>query len=127
MRADLKEMLFFSIAGALAGVVDLGVYFLLIPRVSFGLSKAISFTCAGIIAYVLNKFWIFKSKTAVSYQEISRYILVNILALGVNVLTNQCVLKFLPGAVLLSWIIAAMTTGFLTFLGFKWWVFRHKN
>ncbi len=127
MHADLKEMLRFFVAGALAGAVDLGVYFLLIPRVSFNLSKAISFTCAGVIAYLLNKFWIFKSKTSVSYQEIGRYILVNLLALGINVLINHGILKFWPQAVLLSWIIAAMVTGLVTFLGFKWLVFRYPK
>ncbi len=127
MRGDLKEILRFSMAGALAGCVDLSVYFLLIPFVSFNISKAISFTCAGIIAYLLNKFWIFKSKMSVSYQEIGRYILVNLLALVINILTNQGILKLWPSSFLLAWSIASIATGLVTFLGFKWWVFRYPK
>lgn len=118
-----KEIIRFSIAGIFVGATDFGIYYLLIHFLAFSLAKGISFTCAGIVAYLLNKYWIFPHNQS-SYAQVGRYILINFLALGFNVLTNQSVLNFRPGAVLLALIIASMLTGLLTFICFKWWVFR---
>ncbi len=118
-----KEIIRFSIAGTFVGATDFGIYYFLIHFLSFSLSKGISFTCAGIVAYLLNKYWTFKHSQP-SYAEIGRCTLINFLALGINVLTNQSILNVWPGAVFLALIIASMFTGLLTFICFKWWVFR---
>ena len=96
-------------------------YFIFFP---FSVSKGISFTCAGIVGYLLYKYWIFKHNQPSSYAEVGRYALINFLALGINVLTNQSILKRWPGAVFLALIIATILTGLFTFVCFKWWVFR---
>ena len=83
-----KEMIRFPIAGAIITATDFGIYYLLFHFLSFSISKGISFTCAGIVGYLLNKYWTFKHNQP-SYAEIGRYALVNFLALGINVLINQ--------------------------------------
>ena len=79
--------------------------------------------CAGVVGYLLTKYWIFKRNSA-SYSEVGRYVLTSCLALGVNVLTNQSILNTWPGAIFPALIIAAMLTGLFSFICFKWWVFR---
>jgi len=126
LKTDIKarkEIARFLIAGTIAGATDFGIYYFLIHFLSFPLAKGISFTCAGIIAYLLNKYWTFKYNEP-SYAEVGRYTLVNFLALGINVLTNQSILERWPGSVLLALVIASMLTGLFTFVCFKWWVFR---
>lgn len=117
------EIIRFSIAGTLVGAIHFGLYYLLIHFLSFSLSAGISFICAGIVAYMFNKYWTFKNDQ-LSYAEIFRYTLINFLALGVNVFTNQSILNVWPGAVFGALAIASMITGSLTFICFKWWVFR---
>jgi len=119
-----KEVIRFSIAGTIVGATDFGIYYFLIHFLSFPLAKGISFTCAGIVSYLLNKYWIFRYNRSSSYPEIGRYILVNFLALGINVVTNQSILERWPGTIFLALIIASMLTGLFTFICFKWWVFR---
>ena len=119
-----KEIIRFSIAGTFVGGTDFGIYYFLIHFLSFSIAKGISFTCAGIVAYLFNKYWIFKYNKSSSYPEVGRYLIINFLGLGVNVLTNQSILNLRPGAVLLALIIASMLTGLLTFICFKWWVFK---
>lgn len=119
-----KEIIRFSIAGILIGATDFGVYYSLIRFLSFSPSKAIAFTCAGIVAYLLNKHWIFQYNQPSSYSEVGRYLIINFLALGVNVFTNQSILNVWPNAVFLALIIASTATGLLTFVCYKWWVFR---
>ncbi|MBF0523176.1 MAG: GtrA family protein [Candidatus Omnitrophica bacterium] len=118
-----KEIIRFFVAGPVVGVTDFGVYYLLINFLSFSLSKAISFICASIAAYLFNKYWIFHFNQP-SYSEIGRYTIINFLALGINVLTNQSLLNVWPGAVFLALILASMLTGLFTFIFFKWWVFK---
>ena len=119
-----REMIRFAIAGILVGVIDFSVYYLLIHFLFFSLAKAISFIAAWIVAYLFNKYWAFNHKQPSSYAEVGRYVLINLLALEINVLTNQGILQAWPDAVFFAFIIASMLTGLLTFIGFKWWVFR---
>ncbi|MDP2921379.1 MAG: GtrA family protein [Candidatus Omnitrophota bacterium] len=127
MKIDIKarkEIARFLIAGTIAGATDFGIYYFLIHFLSFNLAKGISFTCAGLVSYLLNKYWIFQYNRSSSYPEVGRYVLINFLALGINVLTNQGILERWPGAVFLALIIASMLTGLFNFICFKWWVFR---
>jgi putative flippase GtrA len=73
--------------------------------------------------YAINKYWTFKHKQP-SYAEVGRYTFINFLALGVNVSTNQSILGLWPGAVWPALGFATAVTSLLTFICFKWWVFK---
>lgn len=120
---DKKEMIRFMIAGTFIGSVDFALYFLLMHFVTFSVAKAISFTCAGIIGYLLNKYWTLKQDQP-SSGEIGRYAIINLIALGLNVVTNHSILNLWPGAFLLALAIASLLTGLFTYVFFKLWVFR---
>ena len=117
-----QEIIRFSIAGALVVTADIGIYYSLFHFLPFSVSKGISFTCAGILGYLLNKYWTFKSNRP-SRAEAGRFILINFLALGINVLTNQSILNTWPGAVWPALITATAVTSLLIYICFKWWVF----
>lgn len=122
-RNARKEIFRFLIAGIIVTATDFGVYYLLFHFLSFSIAKGISFTCAGIVGYLLNKYWTFKHNQP-SYAELARYIFINFLALGINVLTNQSILNVWPDAVYIALVLATILTSLFTFVGFKWWVFR---
>ncbi|MCX5700443.1 MAG: GtrA family protein [Candidatus Omnitrophica bacterium] len=121
---DRKEIVRFLIAGTIINATDFSIYYILFHFLSFSISKGISFICAGIIGYLLNKFWTFKHNKPSSYAEVGQYALINFLALGINVLTNQSILNAWPRAVWVALIIATIITGLFTYICFKWWVFR---
>ncbi|MDD5194700.1 MAG: GtrA family protein [Candidatus Omnitrophica bacterium] len=118
-----KQIIRFLIGGTIVNATDFSVYYILFQILPFSISKGISFTCAGIVGYLLMKHWIFKHNQK-SYAEVGRYALINSLALGINVLTNQSILKLWPGNIFLALIIATILTGLFTFTCFKWWVFK---
>lgn len=122
-RKTRKEIVRFFIAGIAVNATDISVYYFLFHYLSFSISKGISFTCAGILGYLLNKYWTFKNNRP-SYAEVGRYVLINFLALGVNISTNQGLLSLWPGAVWPAVVIATAFTSLLIFICFKWWVFR---
>ena len=110
-------------AGVLMMVTDFGVYYILFHFLSYGASKAISFTCAGALGYFINKLWTFE-RVLLPHHEIRRYLLVNLMVLGVNVLTNQSILDRWPSAVFLALFTASAVTSIVTFVSLKWWVYR---
>ena len=118
-------MIRFCIAGSIVTATDFSIYYILFHFFPFSVSKGISFTCAGIVGYLLYKYWIFKNNQP-SFREVFRYAFINSLALGVNVSVNHLVLSHWPGAILMAFIIATAVTGLFTFVCFKWWVFRRS-
>ncbi|MBN1869855.1 MAG: GtrA family protein [Candidatus Omnitrophica bacterium] len=126
MKIDMNtktEIIRFSMVGAFVIATDFSIYYLLFHFLPYSIAKGISFTCAGIAGYLLNKYWTFKHGER-SYAEIGRYTFINVLALGINVVTNQSILNLRPGAVWPALIMATAVTSFLTFIFFKWWVFK---
>lgn len=119
-----KEIFRFFIAGTIVNVTDFSIYYFLFCFLPLSLSKGISFVCAAIVGYLINKYWTFKHDQK-SYAEVVRYTLINFLALGINVLTNQSILSAMSGSVWLALLIATVLTSLFTFVCFKWWVFKN--
>ena len=117
------EFIRFCIAGTIVNATDFSIYFILFHFFSYNISKAISFTCAGIVGYLLYKFWTFKEDQS-SFSEIIRYIIANFLALGINVFINLFILSIWPKQVLGALIIATAITGLFAYILFKCWVFK---
>ncbi len=118
-----KEMMQFCVAGSIVTATDFSIYYVLFHFLPYSIAKGISFASAGVVGYLLCKYWTFK-KDQISFTEVIRYAFINFVALGINVFVNHCVLGHWPGAVLTALLIAASLTGIFTFICFKWWVFR---
>ncbi len=125
-RGIRKEIIRFMTAGILVNATDFGLYYILILALPFSLAKTISFTCAGIVAYLFNKRWIFRYSETATAPELGRYLLTNVVTLGLNVAINQRILEVWPGAVLPAISMAAILTGAVTFVSYKWWVFKKR-
>ena len=120
MRSELVR---FVLAGALVIPTDLGVYYGLIRVLPYSAAKGLSFVCGGTVAYLLNKYWIFKRRRQSSAEAV-RFVVFSLLLLGLNVLTNHGMRLAWPGAVLWPLLTATALTGAVSYVGFKWWVFR---
>lgn len=118
-----KEIIRYGTTGMFVGGTDFGLYYILLHNFSPSLSKGISFTCSAVVAYLFHKYWTFEQLKA-SRREIIKFVMVNILMLEINVLVNQGMLSLWPKSVLLALFTAAMVTNLLTFIFFKFWVFR---
>ena len=117
------EFIRFCIAGATITATDFSVYYLLFHSLPYSFAKAISFTSAGIVGYLLCKYWIFKNNKP-SLGEVIRYVLINSVALGINVFINHYILSHRHGTIFIALIAATCATGLFTFVCFKWWVFK---
>jgi len=117
------QIIRYLIVGTFVVGVDLLVYYLLNNLLSYNFSKGISFTAGGVAGYFLHRGWTFEHKNA-SWPAAVRYTVINFLTLGFNVMSNRDMLMVWPGAVFAGWVMAAALTGVLTFVCYKWWVFK---
>lgn len=123
---QIKELAKFTVAGWLAILTDFGVYNGLLLAFPPWVSKGISFTCGGAVAYLLNKYWTFRQKRR-SYVEIVKFVVINGSGLGMNIGVNELVLRWSGGNTVLAFAAAVALSGSYIYLGQKFWVFRKKK
>ena len=116
-------MISFSLVSAVILSTDFGIYFLLRQVLPASGAKTISFICGGVVAYLLNTFWVFEQGQASASSGV-KFAIANTLLLGVNVLTNGSMLRVWPAAVAVALGMATCVTSALSFVCFKWWVYR---
>ncbi len=121
-----KQFVRFLVAGGAAVTTDWGVYYLLRNVLPASGAKGFSFMCGGVVAYLLNNYWVFEQRQASSAGAV-KFAVANTLLLSVNVLTNSGVLRVWPTAVIGALVLATFVTSALSYVCFKWWVFRKMS
>ena len=119
----MKQIIRFYASGIFVIGTDFSVYYALHQILPYSVSKAVSYICGSIAAYLFNKYWTFEQLKP-SSLEIVRFIAANFLMFVVNVSTNQSVINLWPGHIFQALLIATALTAVLAFVLFKWWVFR---
>ena len=106
--------------------VDFAIFVLL--TTVFGLhhmiSQVISYSCGIVNSYLWNKFWTFKKKQPFSSSEALKFLIVNIISLGVSLFFLYIFRDKVGLSVLVSKVIATMFSLVVNFAGNKFWVFK---
>lgn len=115
----------FLVVGGINTAIDFGVLFLL---VYFGMpasnAKLISYPCGVINSYFMNRSWTFKQKQKKSVLEVTKFVIVNIVAYGVNAgIFNICI-SALSIDMFIANCIATLFSLVVNFLGNKIFVFN---
>lgn len=118
-----KEIARYCLVTPLVGTADFAVYYLSKLFLPIGISKGISYVCAGILGYLFSKYWVFKKRKECSY-EMARYWAVDVFLLGYNVAANWTILYFWPRSFFIALAFASVSTAVLSFAFKKWWIFR---
>jgi dolichol-phosphate mannosyltransferase len=90
-RSDWHELLRFCVVGASGYVVNLAVFTLLVHAAGMHYLAAavLAFVVAWTNNFVLNKFWTFKRHGLSAVQQGVRYLLVSLVALGLNLIVLE--------------------------------------
>ena len=126
LKQEVREFIKFNLAGAAAIGTDYGVYNLLVLFLLSAPAKAISFTCGGITAFLINKYWTFNLH-GFDVGEIVRYLVVMGAGIGLNVGVNELVLRLIVENRNIAFVAAVAISGLSIFLGQKFWVFRKRG
>ena len=126
-----KQMVKFSLVGALNTLLDFAVFTLLTMLPLFTQNPVpahvISYSCGVVCSLILNKLWTFRYKGRMTGRQLGIFLLVNLLALGVS----SGVMALLEQWAQLHPIIEkAITLPFsmgINFLGNKLFVFKDRG
>jgi putative flippase GtrA len=123
-RHSIGEFIKFSLVGLMNTAVDVAIFFLLIwIGIPYIVAQVVSYSCGATNSYLLNKVWTFRS-SGLSYAEIVRFTIVNLISLGISVV----VLSLLHGTAGLELTAAkggaTVCALAANFLGNKLWVFK---
>jgi len=114
-----KQLFRFGIVGGLAFLIDSGVLFVLTEylNVYYLVSSVISFIVSLIFNYILSIFWVFDVKKKQTINEISLFVILSVIGLGINQLIYWLCVEFLAIHYLVSKIGATavvMVYNFIT-------------
>ena len=129
-RKELTKFLKFGVTGALNTVIDSAVYALLIT--AFGanlfLAQTAGYACGTLNSYVMNRSWTFSSKNRFFSAELARFLIVNLLTLGVSYAVLYWLQLRFPGAgkLVLKLPVVCVTT-VINFVFSRLWVFRTRK
>lgn len=120
----IGEFIKFALVGILNTGVDVVIFFLLTwlgsPYVA---AQVVSYSCGAANSYLLNKIWTFRS-CGLSYGEIVRFVAVNLISLGISVISLMLLHdKAGLGLAAAKGGATACALG-ANFLGNKLWVFK---
>lgn len=128
-RGVVDQAVRFVLFGVLSAGVDYGVYQLFLHIGTWpSVSKAISFVCGTVTAYVLNRRWTFDS--AGGAAPATRFALLYSTTFFVNVGVNELGLHTLTHhtwRVPVSWVIAQAVATVINFVMLRTVVFRHSD
>ncbi|MDP3998981.1 MAG: GtrA family protein [bacterium] len=134
----LRQFVKFGIVGGLNSMLDLGILNLLIHSTGvatglyFSFFKTVSFSIAVTNSYFWNKYWTFHSEETPRTVEFFKFLMVNLVGLGINVGSASFVVNVLGAPAGVSpalWAnIGAISSVFISlfwnFIGMKFIVFR---
>ena len=126
IRSDFAQLVKFGLVGVANTLIDFGIFVLLhgYLRVFYALAQVISYSCGMTNSYFLNKFWTFQSKEAIRLAEVVKFVVVNLLSLGVSLVLLYLVRGRGNWGVVESKVLATLGSLLVNFLGNKFWVFR---
>jgi putative flippase GtrA len=122
---SLRQFLVYACVGLLNTAVHFAVFEVLL-RLG-GLPALVASTigyCVGLAnSYVLNRMWTFAIKTRANTTEFGKFVLVNAVSLGLNLLVLKALIS-LGLTPEVSQVLAIGASLTANFVGNKWWAFR---
>lgn len=137
----LRQFVKFGIVGVSGTIIDLGILNLLIfitgyaSGVWFPFFKGASTSIAIVNSYVWNRKWTFKSQNDAKVMEFSKFFIISVIGLGINVGVASFIVNIMPRPANISphlWAnvgaISAISVSLIwNFLCYKFVVFNHKK
>jgi putative flippase GtrA len=127
-KSQAAELARFVVVGSSAVGVDFLVYFALIrlvPVVPTSVAKGVSFMAGAILAFILNRGFVFRSDGKAK-QQVLPFVLLYLFSLALNNGVNAAMLAVGAHKVL-AWFFATGSSTVSNFLGMKLVVFRKKK
>jgi putative flippase GtrA len=130
-----NRILLFAVVGGVGFVIDAGVLTIMMKQLGQNLyvSRLVSFSCASLATWLLNRSLTFRSATQgidASGSEYIRYMTVQIIGALINLLVFVLVVRLIPALANLPVIPLAVGSGFgllFNFTASRLWVYPDRE
>lgn len=126
-RGDFKKFLKFGLTGGINTVIDFVVYTVLLSAFGVNLyaAQAAGYACGTLNSYIINRSWTFQSKSKFLSRELAKFVVVNLITLGISLALMYGMQLFFPGMnkIILKLPVVAVTI-VVNFVLSKLWVFH---
>lgn len=125
-RPIVKQALKFGLVGAMNTAIDYMIFSSLVylVHVHYLMANALSFSIAVTNSYVLNRRWTFRSDNPQWRSEAAKFLVVNLIALGLSELLLTVFVDRLSLPKLIAKALAIGIVLFWNFFGTRLWAFR---
>jgi len=117
----------------IVGLINTGIHyvvFLLLYRlidVNYLIASVVGYSCGLLNSFILNKRWTFKTINVRKDIEFVKFIIVNVVALAVNIAALRFLVEAMGIKPEISQIAAIGFSLVINFLGNKFWTFQTKS
>lgn len=126
-----RELVVFSINGLVSVAIAYGVYRGLVHKgLMIEVANGIAYLAGMTYGFFANKRLSFRNSSEVSFRMLVCYASLHTATLLVNVSVNSValeILRGLPGALSIAFMVAIACSTVLNFLGLKFWVFERRD
>lgn len=123
---DFRKFIKFGITGGLNTVVDFVVYSCLVGLFSANiyLAQVIGYSCGTLNSYIINRSWTFHSKNAFFSRELLKFIVVNLITLGISLIAMYFLKSWFSLHEMILKIPVLAVTIVVNFILSRLWVFK---
>ncbi|MVS97923.1 GtrA family protein [Devosia marina] len=121
----------FLLTGGFAAAVNIGSRYLLNFVMPFEYAVVIAYLCGMATAFVLAKLFVFTASGRSTGSEFTRFLIVNLFALGLTWVISVCLARFVFPVINFTWnaddiahIIGVLAPAVTSFLGHRYYSFR---
>ena len=125
----IAQFIKFAVVGVLNSAIQYVVFLFLysFTGTQYLLASIIGYIAGMTNSYVLNRRWTFRSRNQKRLSELSRFVIVNLISLGVNL--GLLFLLVSSGVMVPQWaqVLAIVGSTLVNFVLNKVWTFAHSN
>lgn len=96
-------------------------------NVNYLIASVVGYSCGLLNSFILNKKWTFKTINARKDIELLKFIIVNVMALGLNIIGLKFFVEAIGIKPEISQIAAIGLSLVTNFVGNKYWTFRSQH
>ena len=127
LKSHIMPMIKFGIVGVSNTIIDFVVFYLLSFVILEYLAKGISFALSVINSFIWNRWWTFQKKGKATKIEMAKFLAVNLLTLGINLIFYWIWRDLLGLGKIWSFILTAPFVTLTNYILNRFWVFTKEQ
>lgn len=123
----VRQFVKFSIVGVINTGIHYAAFLLLyrIVNINYLIASVMGYCCGLLNSYLMNRKWTFNSGAVAKQNEIIKFLVVNVTALGINVASLRLLVESLGIKPEISQLASIGFSLVVNFIGNKYWTFRY--